>query len=51
MATDIGDLVKCFAKKKLAPHLIGGGTGWREEGVSRIKYGEILQSGTQIACT
>jgi hypothetical protein len=31
--------------------LIRGGSGWREEGVSRIKYGGILQSGTQIACT
>jgi anti-sigma regulatory factor (Ser/Thr protein kinase) len=40
-----------FCEKKLAPHLIRGGTGWREEDVSRLKYGEILQSGTQIACT
>jgi hypothetical protein len=40
-----------FCEKKLAPHLIRGGAGWREEDVSRIKYGGILQSGTQIACT
>jgi hypothetical protein len=51
MATDIGRPREMFCEKKLAPHLIRGGTGWREEGVSRIKYGEILQSGTQIACT
>jgi hypothetical protein len=51
MATDIGRPREMFYEKKLAPHLIRDGTGWREKGVSRSKYGEILQFGTQIACT